>query len=292
MLSKNKRPYDPEELPRGQRRLRANVRDMAASNMVSASRMQEFINDMADAGLGEFTSMRGDATKKGGNTAKKLRRGLLKDCQWPDLYYAEIRVLNKKTHKEEKQWCAFLLPHEYIEVLRKFGDLGLLMDTAGLDPKSKEHLEFCEMMAQCPLLPLGLWGDGVPVNWDRTESVDTISINLPGQVGKFKPLRLPVVGLSHKQLSENTYDDIMEVVAWSFQSCAEGVSAVERHDHRDWLESDKTRAKKAGTDLGIRAALCEVRGDWKFFGEVFSFPKHNTKAGCCWKCRITPEEVI
>jgi hypothetical protein len=44
-------------------------------------------------------------------------------------------------------------------------------------------------------------------------------------------------------------------------------------------------------DLGVRAALCEVRGDWKFFKDTFRFPGWNTKAGICWRCTCTPAEL-
>ena len=40
-----------------------------------------------------------------------------------------------------------------------------------------------------------------------------------------------------------------------------------------------------------QSVLVEVRGDWKFFGETFGFPKHNTKKGCCWLCECTPAQV-
>ena len=67
------------------------------------------------------------------------------------------------------------------------------------------------------MVPLGLWGDGVPGNWDRTESVEVVSLNLPGQSGKYKNLRLPFTALSHKLVTYGTFDDIMAVVAWSLQ---------------------------------------------------------------------------
>ena len=64
-----------------------------------------------------------------------------------------------------------------------------------------------------------------------------------------------------------------------------------RHDDTAWRKTDKRRAKLAGKSMAIQAVLVEVRGDWKFFDETFGFPKHNTLAGCCWKCECTPNEV-
>ena len=79
----------------------------------------------------------------------------------------------------------------------------------------KEHLRYCEERAGATLLGLGLWGDGVPCNWDRTESVETLSLNLPGQKGRFQAMRLPIFALSKKQMIEETWEDVFELVAWS-----------------------------------------------------------------------------
>ena len=42
-------------------------------------------------------------------------------------------------------------------------------------------------------MPLGLWADGCPVKWDRSESIVVISLNFPGQtLDKYKRLRIPL----------------------------------------------------------------------------------------------------
>ena len=94
------------------------------------------------------------------------------------------------------------------------------------------------------MVPLGLWGDGVPCNWDRTESVEVVSLNLPGQGGQYKNLRLPVTALSRKLVTDGTWDDIMAVVAWSLQYAAIGKFPTERHNGSPWLPSDVKRANK------------------------------------------------
>ena len=101
------------------------------------------------------------------------------------------------------------------------------------------------------------------------------------------------------RISDHTWDDLMEVIAWSLQHAANGTWPRRRHDGSEFRtdKGDKTRLRKASQPgepekLGIRAALVEVRGDWKFFGECFKFPKWNTKRGCCWTCKCTPEQVL
>jgi len=77
----------------------------------------------------------------------------------------------------------------------------------------------------------------------------------------------------------------------SLGQLALGVYPNRRHDGSDWMAEDVGRSKVAGAHLHTKACLVEIRGDWKFFGEVFAFPKHNTNAGICWTCKCTPSQV-
>ena len=180
MFSNRNRLYDLAAL-QPEARLLANVRDFCSANAVPANRAQEVINDIADVGVRSFKHFK---RKGDSNSARFLRARFLKGNHWPSLHWARIRVRNLKTGIEELQWCAFILPHEYIDVLCRFGQADSLMTKDGLDPLAREHLEDCERAAQRPLLALGLWGDGVPCNWDRTESVETVSLNLPGRLAR------------------------------------------------------------------------------------------------------------
>ena len=191
---------------------------------------------------------------------------------------------------------AFLLPHELINCLVQHGDLKAILCVDGMDPKTLAHLRSCEEQAGCPLLGVGLWGDEVPCNWDRTESVATFALNLPGLAGLFGKLRLPITAISTKQCNDNTWHDICDVIAWSFTHAARGGVCSERHDQRAWLPSDRARSKlnpgrSNNFEVLQRAAFVEGRMDWVFLGKVFAFPKHNTGSGCCWVCRCKPEQV-
>ena len=62
------------------------------------------------------------------------------------------------------------------------------------------------------LLGLGLWGDSMPCNWDRSQSVHAFTLNIPGLEGKWGQLRFPVVViLKQFVVKHNTYDDMMAV---------------------------------------------------------------------------------
>ena len=78
------------------------------------------------------------------NTAKNLRRRLLKGNLWPPVYNARIRVWNTKAKQEEVQQLSFLLPHEVLAVMKTVGEDEVLYDVSGCDPVTLQHLRFCE----------------------------------------------------------------------------------------------------------------------------------------------------
>ena len=104
-----------------------------------------------------------------------------------------------------------------------------------------------------------------------------------------------------KQVGPNTFDHIMEVVAWSFKHLTISVWPSERHGGGDWEASDmgqrkgrhrnpKARCNQQGK-LAIAGCLCMVRCDWKTMKQVFKFPQFNELAGMCFICKCTPDEV-
>ena len=92
-----------------------------------------------------------------------------------------------------------LLPHEVAHVLHNHLNVESLWDRSSLVALTREHAESCERKARCSSLPMGLWGDGAPCNWDRPESLEVFALNLPGPTGDLKRLRLPLTGVSSKK---------------------------------------------------------------------------------------------
>ena len=290
MLAKNKRPYDATLLPPAQR-LRRNTQDIVGDNLLSNDRAGELLSDIARCRVSGFSSL---SHRRRTNKGTRLRHKIMKYSKWPHLYWARIRTRNSKTGREERKWCSFFLPHEILEALAKAGDVEALYQCDNMDVCTQRHLRRCETNAGCRLVGLGLWCDGCPCNWDRTKSVETISLNMPGLPGENKTLRVPMVSILRDHVSENTFDDLMEVIAWSLTHCASGRTPVCRHDEREFHTryGDLPAFRKSGVALQVKAALCEVRGDWKMMSEVFKLPKHNENAGICWSCPCTMAQVF
>ena len=204
----------------------------------------------------------------------------------PD-YLAHIRTWDNRTQKVVWEQVPLQLIHEVVAVLLKYGFSDKLMSKDNLDPLTLNHLLHCEHEAGCKLLGIGIWGDGAPTQWDRSESIDVISLSLPG-IKEHHTLRIPLIVLPHSKVCSETWQDVFAIMKWSLVILATGVWPTSRHDGSAWQQSDKCRV--AARPL-LRGALVEVRHDWKFAAEVFGFPAHNTKLGCCWACKCTPEEV-
>ena len=144
-----------------------------------------------------------------------------------------------------------------------------------------------------PAVAVGLWQDGVPCYWDRSISCEMLSMLLPSLDGKYKNFRAPLAAILKTNISKNTFDDMFEVIRWSFVCLAAGRWPSKRHDGSDFTSEDTWRKKqcKNKVRLPIRGVLAQLKGDWKMFKEVLKLPGWNDGAGCCPFCNIRPEQV-
>ena len=247
MLSKNKRPYDPETLePR--RRLRRNLQDLVATNSLSTQRIAEIAGDVNRVDSACFADLTRSRNKAGIQNRDVIGK-FAKSTTWMPVYWAQVRCWDPKTSSVYKEWLAFDIPHEIVHALERTSVLEKLMALDGMDTLTREHLLSCELEAQCKLLGIGIWADGTPCNWDRSETVETLSMSLPGLTGDFKNMRIPITALSNKHVCHETWIDICAVLKWSLQVLATGQWPTCRHDGAPWRKSD-TKRKYLGKVLG------------------------------------------
>ena len=186
-----------------------------------------------------------------------------------------------------------LLPHEILYALadHAFNPAALLCQE-GLSQQGHRHLTTVASefgVDPKTLIPLGLWGDGVPFNFDRSESLECFTLKLPGLTGVHEHTRMPSAVISRKYLlNQHTFDDIVAVLTWSLQMAASGIMPSSRHDNSQFNKQDSWRRKAAGKPCP-RAVLCDFRGDWVFYKQLMRFPQHNENNGCCWRCSVTPQ---
>ena len=278
------------------KRFKANMEDLLLSNDISADRAQSLLQD-ASYMNDPFGVRRLAASGKGGalkkNTARDLKRKITKSRRsgWPPLYKFSCRLWDTKQQKETTGQVSMLLPHEMIASLIKKDNREALLQKTNLCTASQQHVTKVANDLNIPeadLIALALWGDGVPFNWNREESLEVFTICFPGASGQLQQMRLPISGVSKRHCTANTYNDILAVFAWSMQSLAAGTNPVARHDGTAFSSKDSSRLKCAGTDIGARAVCCEIRGDWSFFKHILGMPGWNEKLNCCYKCHATP----
>ena len=286
MLSKRQRPYEPESLDRHSR-LRRNLGDLIASNHVAGARIAEIVNDVNRCSPHLLSDLQ-SAQQRGDNAVRKLKHKFLKKSHWMPDYIANVRCWDPSKNKIKEEMVSMQLIHEVVAVLLKNGIKETLLDRSHMDPLSLQHLINFETKAGVDdMLGLGIWGDGAPTQWDRKETIDVISLSLPG-CKEYSQLRIPLVILPHSRTCPETWQDIFAIIAWSLRILAGGRWPTQRHDGSPWNDSDKSRRTPRKLVLSV---LVESRQDWKFAAEVFGFPAHNSGDGVCWRCQCTKENV-
>ena len=273
-----------------------DVQDMFAENVISGARAAILLEKAQNAGIKlAIKAMKkspGVTQKFAKNHARNIRRKFRKNDNWPDPYWFEARVWDRKQDKEVTRKVCILLPSEVLETIWKFGVKEVLLGTDNYDKLTKGHHAWMKQQLNVQeLWGFGLHGDGVPCNYDRTESVMLSSINLPGLTGRNGRLRIPLCIFPDHVTSDNTFDDVNEVLAWDMRSLLCGAKSIHRHDRSPWdPATDKKRSKLHG-DRDFRACLVQVRSDWDWLTKCYHFPAHGTKEGMCWTCHCKRSQV-
>ena len=273
-----------------------DVEDLFAENVIGAARATRLLSKAKEAGVKiaakAAKSIPGKSKKWAKNAARDMRRRIRKNDHWPDAYWFNARVFDRKRSKEVIKKICILLPSEILETLWKYGLKDVLLSEDNYDKLTRDHHAYMkDKLNVTELLGFGFHGDGVPCNYDRTESIMLTSINLPGLSGSNGRLRIPLVILPDHTISDNTFDDIYEVLAWDMRSLLSGVKHECRHDGSSWHpEKDKLRAKMHGSRDFV-SCLVQVRSDWDWLSKCYHFPGHASKDEMCWKCTVPRNQV-
>ena len=292
MFSRNRQPSSSSHAPAWQV-FQEDIEDLYAENLVSGQRIAKVLDKAAKAGIAEISPKLRKTTGK--NQARAITKGKLKWSKWPDYYWFPCRLRDRRTNTTYTQDIPINLPLEILEVLWELGDAAVLSSESNLDTAGKKHMQWMrQALGVSQLLGWGLHGDGVPCNYDRTESVVMMSLNLPGMPGKYGRMRIPLCIFPDYAVSEDTFDDILAVFAWSMRHLLSGSRPCCRHDGSAFNSTDRRRAKKYAENpsLPFRACCNQVRADWDWMGKCFHLPFHGVKEGCCWLCRCKRAQVF
>ena len=219
------------------------------------------------------------------NAQRGLMRCLLKDSKAPEPYWAEIPCSMEAGSKVKKMvMLPFLLMHEMLAAFVPKMNVAEISEFEDFGMEAKRR-QFCadngipmEMM-----IPIGLHGDGVPHQKHRTVEVFSWNICSQPMWERYLFTCLEKIFLCGCGCSGRcSIDAIFEIFVWSLRMALIGMWPSCRHDRTEWSASDKSRKRKTG-NLGFYAALFQVRGDWAWYKQVFSF-KGWAATSICWRC--------
>ena len=292
MYKKRGVAYDPAGVPL-RRRLRARLADNFLAGKATAQDTARLYQDAVDARAEHCQ----DLVRN-----KEPHRALLHKLKkvhkkgWPTKYWAKIRVWDKKTQQLKGVQLPLLLPHELVNALFARGDYDILMGKDHLQQADMRHLESHAASLKCSaheIFPLTLWSDGVPCNWDRSQSLEVLTLSFPALPEEHKALRIPLFGLKkHWCATGATMDDVMQVLCWSLEALAVGCWPQTRHDGSPFQKGEHfARHTNGGRPLPCKGLLVEIRGDWKMLKDIFRLPQHNENRGMCWKCPCKPDNL-
>ena len=142
---------------------RQQLLDSFLKNKVSAPEAVAWAKGSSGAGargVSDIGRMKGK-----GNFHRSIMRKCKKLCKGlPDLYWAKIPVLNRRTNQMEEVWHPFLLPFEWLCAIIKEHTLSRLVP--GETSSFRAQVEaLAKQLAEDPakFVALGLHGDGVPL---------------------------------------------------------------------------------------------------------------------------------
>jgi hypothetical protein len=290
MLSKHVKPWKKEVLGPAYQ-LGRQIEDICSGNQISATQAQDMMNSAVDAGIDELSSKRKRTSSK--NAARAWKTSRKSKTFWPAHYTFSAPLWDAKKKNLVQGDVSIWLPLELMDMIHKLGDAKVIGDLTMMDPTTKAHLQKERDERGLPNLQgIGLHADGIPNNYDRTESCFGMTINLPGLGGEWSRMRIPIMVGPSAKITPESMDAILAVVAWSIRHLLLGQHPTCRHDGSEWDMDmgDRARSKKTGP-LGFNATLVEVRGDWDWYSKIFHFPYHSELAGICWKCSCKKHEA-
>ncbi|CAE7196811.1 unnamed protein product [Symbiodinium natans] len=282
-----------------ERRLRENLADLFLSGEVSGKRARSLFEDAVSANATNVQDLAQGSTDH--NAHRDVLRKLLAGTKWPNLFQLPLPIYNPKTDKQDVAHVYMMLPHEVLHALARWSDsLGSLASTEQLRPELATKLQRARRFLQQSTtgssssaaeppttVGIGLWADGVPIKGDRSESLEMLSMSLPGLQNS---IRIPLTCLNKKYFlkSGETWDALFKAVAWSCHCMFAGSFPACTWDGHALTGQ---RAGLAGRSLLVHGVLLEIRGDWAMLKASFRTPSWSSKRNCCFVCKANPDNM-
>ena len=290
----NKRSLASEDIAAipDEKRFRHDMVDVFLNNELSSARSARLLHNAAMAGARHVQDLQ--VNQSGSNAQRDLLRKCFRNSKWPSVYEFSVPGWNQAKQCEQQHQLAMLLPHELLHAFLKLNSAEtMLANQRNVLPERPDllsHLAQLQQMGLNPdeLLLTGIWSDGVPFNSDRSQTLETISLNIFGDDSARLPLTAFPKEFLHKK---KTFECIFEVLQWSYKILLGGVFPSCRHDGQPFTNSDSYRRKLAHKTIGIKACLAEFRADWACYKDVLDFPSWASTGYICWQCNVPKADL-
>ena len=259
-----------------------------AEGKMSAVELQKSAFDAVGQGARGMDAMAalGKTGKHPQHTFGALKRLLGLPAGVPTFTWADIPTVHG-----ERTPHPFLLPHElFAEMFKARRDhwMSAVSGQAGAALEFWQSVRRSDFVRLHPSLPKTKWHRTVPIGihgdgaaFSHQDSVYTLSWNsLLGEGGTIHK-RFVATVVKKSDMVEHTLSAICKILSWSFNALLAGESP-----HLDW---DGHPIGGGGQTLadGWAGALCQARGDWAWYCELFKFPQWNSADRMCWLCRAS-----
>ena len=231
-------------------------------------------------------------TSQAGHCARRMETALgLKEYEH-QLYRAPVPGHSKLSGSREIKQQYFLPPHEAFaeEAKRSPGLLDRLEEEKCKRSWSyayERHPIVMQALPEEKVLPLAIFIDGVP--FAKKDSM--LAFYVYNLVSKVRHVSAVVRKTSTCQCGCRgwcTLYVVFEFLKWSLQALKDGIYPTTGVTG-EVLSGD--RATRAGTPIGFKGAVVQVRGDWAEFANTFGFCNWSSNEFPCFLCNATASNM-
>ena len=204
----------------------------------------------------------------------------------PEFHWAEIPLKSGRRMPHP-----FLLPHEFFACYQRDCERKWASTIRGPEGAAKEFwtaLQHNDFVSKHPALPRESWAKTIPLGlhgdggaFSNNDNLYVISWNSLLGSGTTIQKRFVCTLVRKSEMTAETLDAIFSIMAWSFNLLLFGRTPATDYNGLHLLGGGLPLAG------GYKAALCQIRGDWAFYTEVFKFPTWNGALSMCWMCRAS-----
>jgi hypothetical protein len=264
-----------------------NLKQMWAKGRLTSAEVQSLAKSAHDSGAVERERL--SRIRTSGSNAQNLFRDLKALFGYP-AGAAPVQWIELPTVRGRKDPHPVLMPHKFLQELYKHRPDVLFSRITGGRGAAENFwtgLQHSEFVANHPLLPRAQWSRIVPIGFhgdggpcSKQDSLFSLSWNSLSISAPTMQSRFLFTTVRKNDMVADAMDHLLKVFAWSMNVMLSGQTP-----HTDWSGNPLLGG---GQDLagGLRGALCQVRGDWEFYCQVFGFGRHNQELMCPF-CRAS-----